>query len=58
MELTEQQYQDIKNTRYSFGEKLRAFFRHIYMVAFAPHDAKRKVYLDVFEAFERRSRME
>ena len=58
MELTEQQYKDIKNTKYSFGQKLRAFFRHIFMVAFAPHDEKRKVYLDTFEALDCRFRAE
>ena len=55
MELTDEQYEAFINSNYSFMEKVRGFFYHVYMLAFAPHDAKRAAYVDVFEAYERRA---
>jgi hypothetical protein len=54
MELTDQQFDALQNANYSFIEKVKGFFWHIYMVAFAPHDAKRAIYLDEFDAYERK----
>ena len=56
MELTDEQYEALINSNYSFMDKVRGFFYHVYMLAFAPHDAKRSAYVDVFEAYERAER--
>ena len=52
--LTEEQYQEILNSRPSLWKRVKGFFYHIHMVLFAQHDISRFRYLDAVKQFEER----
>lgn len=50
--LTPESYREINETEYTLGQKIKAFFYHIYMVCFARDTPERGRYMTTFRQYE------